>query len=185
MEDPDEPVTELTQRAMMAELPGPQRVVIGTSARRGVHRAERPLVARIGQVLVTGVARRHRLPLSRYSGDRGGPGVVLAGLGITVSVRIVAELCEHPGAQHVRRVRDSCGRCQQPGADENCASPPPRARRSARPDARACGLVRRRQSRRRFRSQRVAAAPVPAAHRGCGWPWRCGPRAGMPGRVPR
>lgn len=58
-------------------------------------------MTRIGQVLVAGVARQHRLPLSRRSGDRGGTGIVLAGLGILITRRVVTELCEHPGAQHV------------------------------------------------------------------------------------
>jgi hypothetical protein len=38
-------------------------------------------------------------PLAGGSGDGRGAGVVLAGLGGRVAVRVVAEFCEHPGTE--------------------------------------------------------------------------------------
>src|SRR5580704_17308461 len=41
----------------------------------------------------------YELPLAGGAGDGAGRGVVPAGLPVAVAVRVVAELCEHPGAE--------------------------------------------------------------------------------------
>jgi hypothetical protein len=53
----------------------------------------------IGQALVTHVSGQDDLLLARGSGDGAGAGVVLTGTGPVVAGGVVAELCEHPGAQ--------------------------------------------------------------------------------------
>jgi hypothetical protein len=58
------------------------------------------LVYRVAEASVTGVACQHDPSGARGPGDRGGAGVVAAGLGIDEPARVVAELAENPGAEH-------------------------------------------------------------------------------------
>src|ERR1035437_2990291 len=57
------------------------------------------MVQGISQSLVTHVSSQDDLLLAGGSGDGAGAGVVLAGAGAVVAGGVVAELCEHPGAQ--------------------------------------------------------------------------------------
>jgi len=56
-------------------------------------------VDRVSEVAVAGVAGQHDAAAAGGTGDRGAAGVVLAGLGVDESGRVVAELAEHPGGQ--------------------------------------------------------------------------------------
>ena len=89
-------------------------------------------VSRAGRRTPTGARRRRagrcgrsgpaRSSSAGGAGDRGGAGVVLAGFGVGVAVRVVAELAEDPGAEHRPEAGLAAGRSQRPGAGQNtCA----------------------------------------------------------------
>jgi hypothetical protein len=65
-------------------------VVVGPGAGRGTQRAERPLMDRVGQATVAGVAGQYQVPSSGGPGDRRGPGIVAAGLGVAVALAQVS-----------------------------------------------------------------------------------------------
>jgi hypothetical protein len=50
--------------------------------------------------VVVDVAREDDLLLAGLAGDRAGPGVVAARSAVGVAVLVIAELAEHPGAEH-------------------------------------------------------------------------------------
>ena len=91
-----------------------------------------------------------------------GAGVVLAGPGAGVAVRVVAELAEHPGAEDLPEPGLADGRSQRPGAGQN--APPPALAACA-----ICGVQRgdhARPRRARWRRRRRPAPPAgPAARR--------------------
>src|SRR5674476_1319635 len=99
VQDSDETVAELAQGCVVADVAVPQRVVVGAGSRCSAQGAERLLVQCVGQSLVTHVPGQDDFLLARGPGDGAGAGVVLAGTGPFVAGGVVAELCEHPGAQ--------------------------------------------------------------------------------------
>src|SRR5665811_856790 len=99
VQDADQTVAELAQGGVVADVAVPQRVVVGAGSRRSAQGAERLLVQGIGQALVAHISGQDDFLLARGSGDGAGAGVVLTGTGTGVAGGVVAELCEHPGAQ--------------------------------------------------------------------------------------
>jgi hypothetical protein len=57
-------------------------------------------VERVDEPVVVHVAGQYGLLLAGLAGDRAGPGVVFAGSGVGVAGGVVAELGQHPGAEH-------------------------------------------------------------------------------------
>src|SRR5215218_8116091 len=99
VKDADEPVGELAEGGVVVGAAGSLPVVVGPGARRVVQRGERLGHECVDEPVVVDEPGGDDLLLARGSGDRAGPGVVLAGLGAGVPVVVVAELCEHPGAE--------------------------------------------------------------------------------------
>src|ERR1035437_3205662 len=99
VQDADETVAELAQGGVIADVAVPQCVVVGAGSRGSAQGTECLLVQGIGQSLVTHVPGQDDFLLARGPGDGAGAGVVLAGTGALVASGVVAELCEHPGAQ--------------------------------------------------------------------------------------
>lgn len=99
MEDADETVGELAQGCLVTDLSGAALVVIAAGSGRGREDSEGSAAERFDEWVVVDLASQHRLLLTRATGDRAGAGVVLAGLRAGVADEIVAELCEHPGAE--------------------------------------------------------------------------------------
>ncbi|GAA2260662.1 hypothetical protein GCM10010430_50930 [Kitasatospora cystarginea] len=54
----------------------------------------------VDEPVAADVPRGHDVLSTGGAGDRAGAGVVLAGLGTGVAVRVVPELCKYPGAEH-------------------------------------------------------------------------------------
>jgi hypothetical protein len=77
MEDADEAVAELAERGEGLEADG----------------VDEPVIADVA-------GEDKLLLLARRAGDRASAGVVLAGFGVGVTVLVVTELGEHPGAEH-------------------------------------------------------------------------------------
>src|SRR6266540_5086815 len=101
VEDSDEPVGELAQGRVVVSAAGALGVVEGAGAGRGVHGGEGLGHERVDEPVVVDEPGGDDLLLPRGAGDRGGGGVVLAGLAADVTVRVVAELAEHPGTEDV------------------------------------------------------------------------------------
>jgi hypothetical protein len=99
VEDADGPVPEGCERRMVG-VPGvPVGVVEGAGPRRRGEARKGPQVDRVSEAHVAGVASEHDALGARRAGDRRRAGVVLARLGTGVTVRVIPELAEHPGAE--------------------------------------------------------------------------------------
>src|SRR5665647_4345 len=59
VEDADPAVGELAEGGLVADLPGPEGLVVGLGAGGAPHRAERPLLQRVAEAFVAGVAGHH------------------------------------------------------------------------------------------------------------------------------
>jgi hypothetical protein len=119
------------------------------------------------------------LLFARGAGERGGGGVVLAGPGVRVAVRIVAELAEHPGAEDGSHAGDPPGNSRQLNRRAHQYDGPSLPRVRANPRVRdgelwgihaiwadaAPGLVR-------TPGRRGRAAPGPGSRRGPSCPRR-------------
>src|SRR5579859_2059877 len=99
VEDADEPVGDFAQGGVVAGAAGAFGVVEGPGAGRGVQGGEGLGHERVSEPVVADEPGGDGLPLPRRAGERGGGGVVLAGLAAGVAVRVVAELAEDPGAE--------------------------------------------------------------------------------------
>src|SRR5215831_4231204 len=99
VQDADEPVGELAQGGWVAGPAGAELVIVGAGARRGGQGGEGLAVEGVAEPVVVHVPGRDGSLLARLAGDRAGGGVVLAGLGAGVAVRVVAELAKNPGAE--------------------------------------------------------------------------------------
>jgi hypothetical protein len=99
VEDADEPVGELAQGGVVADVPAAQRVVIGAGARGGAERGEGLQVQRGTKAAVGGPAGQDHGFLAGRPGDRALPGVVLAAPGVSEPAGVVAELAENAGGQ--------------------------------------------------------------------------------------
>src|ERR1039457_2360104 len=99
VQDADEPVGELAEGGGVLCGAGAFGVVEGPGAGRGGQGGEGLGHQRVGEPVVADEPGGDDLLLSRRAGDRGGGGVVLAGLAAGVAVRVVAELAEDPGAE--------------------------------------------------------------------------------------
>src|SRR5215207_4562400 len=83
----------------MTDAARAQRPVVAAGTGRALERAERPLVQRVAESAVAGVAGEHHPAGAGGTSDRGCAGVVLAALGVGEPVRVVAELGQNPGAE--------------------------------------------------------------------------------------
>jgi hypothetical protein len=83
----------------MGGAAGAELVVVGAGARGGGQRAERLPVNGVGGVTVAHEPREDSPLLPGRSSDRAGPGIVLAGAGVSVTAGVVAELGEHLGTE--------------------------------------------------------------------------------------
>jgi hypothetical protein len=105
VEDADKSVGELAQSGVVAAAAGSLPVVVGACAGRVSEGAEGLGHEGVDEPVVVNESGQGDLLLARRAGDRGGAGVVLASLGIGVADGVVAELCEHPGAEHQSQPR--------------------------------------------------------------------------------
>src|SRR5664279_164724 len=99
VEDADPAVGELAQCGLVADVPGAEGLVVGLAAGGAPHRAEGPLLQRVAESFVAGVAGHNDLLGPGGSGDGGRAGVGLAGLGVDIPAGVVAELAEDPGRE--------------------------------------------------------------------------------------
>src|SRR5712692_1868796 len=99
VQDADEPAGELAQGSVVLGAAGALGVVQGAGAGRGAEGGEGLGHERVGEPVVEDEPGGEDLLLARRAGDRGGAGVVLAGLAAGIPVRVVAEFAEHPGAE--------------------------------------------------------------------------------------
>src|SRR5450759_5949119 len=99
MEDAYPAVGELAQRGLVADVPGPEGLVVGLGTDGAPHRTERPLLQGVTESLVAGVAGHHNLLGARGPGDRCGAGVGLAGFRVDVATGVVTELAKDPGGE--------------------------------------------------------------------------------------
>src|SRR6266487_489144 len=95
MQDADQAVGELAQRGVVADSAAAELVVVGAGAGRGGERGEGLPGEGVDEPVVVDAAGQHGLLLAGGPGDRAGSGVVLACPGVSVTVRVVAELGEH------------------------------------------------------------------------------------------
>src|SRR6185312_13215657 len=99
VQDAYQTVGQPPERVVVLESFGALLVVERAGPGRGKHRRERPGHERVDEPVVADEPGSDDLLLARGAGDGAGTRVVLAGLGGFVAVRVVAELCEHPGAE--------------------------------------------------------------------------------------
>src|SRR5689334_22270970 len=99
VEDADEPVGDLAQGRVVLGAAGAFGVVEGAGAGRDAEGGEGLGHERVGKPVVADVPGGDGFLLPRRAGERGGGGVVLAGLAAGVPVRVVAEFAEDPGAE--------------------------------------------------------------------------------------
>src|SRR4030081_3562316 len=99
VQDADEPVGQASECVVVFDTAGAEVVVEGAGAGRGVQGGEGLGHERVDEPVVVDEPGGDDLLLPRRAGDRGGGGVVLAGLAVGVPVRVVAEFAEHPGAE--------------------------------------------------------------------------------------
>src|SRR2546430_3752897 len=104
-QDADEPVGELAEGGVVLGAAGALGVVQGAGAGRGAEGGEGLGHQRVDEPVVADEPRGNDLLLPRGTGDRGGGGVVLAGLAADIPVRVVAELAEDPGAEDGSQTR--------------------------------------------------------------------------------
>jgi hypothetical protein len=103
VEDTNQTVGQDPQRFLVALVPGTLSVVVAPGARRGRDGGEGPPLAGVGQPLVANEPGQHHPGPARGLGDGRGASVVLARLTILVTVRIVTELRQCPGAEDRRK----------------------------------------------------------------------------------
>src|SRR6476619_6331560 len=82
VQDADQPVRELAQSGVVANLPGSERVVIQPRARGCTKRRERLLVERVAESTVRRIPGQHDGLLPRGPGDRALPRVVFPCSGV-------------------------------------------------------------------------------------------------------
>src|SRR5215471_5167714 len=99
VQDADEPVGELAQGRLVADVSGSERVVVGAGAGGSFQRAEGPLLNGVTQAGVAGVAGQHEFLSSRGTRDGRGAGVVLARFGVGEAGAVISELGQHPGTE--------------------------------------------------------------------------------------
>src|SRR6266702_4704135 len=99
VQDAGQPVSQPPQCVVVLDSTGTQVVVESAGAGRGLEGGEGPGHERADKPVVVDEPGKHDLLLARFAGDRAGGGVVLAGPGVRVPVRVVAELAGHPGAE--------------------------------------------------------------------------------------
>src|SRR5215472_10146312 len=92
VQDADEPVGELAQGRLVADVSGSERVVVGAGAGGSFQRAEGPLLNGVTQAGVAGVAGQHEFLSSRGTRDGRGAGVVLARFGVGEAGAVISEL---------------------------------------------------------------------------------------------
>src|SRR5204862_2561858 len=95
----DKPVGQTAECVVMFDSLGALLVVEGPGAGRGAEGREGLGVERADEPVVVDEPGGDDLFLPGRAGDGAGGGVVPAGLAVRVAVRVVAELCEHPGAE--------------------------------------------------------------------------------------
>src|SRR5262249_51140492 len=101
VQDTGEAAGDAAQGVVVAGVLGAELVVVGASARGGGERGERLGAQGVDEVPVADVPGVHGAFLAGGDGQRGGSGVVLAGLGAGVPAGGVAELAEDAGAGDV------------------------------------------------------------------------------------
>jgi hypothetical protein len=101
VQDADEAAGDAAQRVVVASVLGAELVVARASTRGGSERGERLGVQGVDEVPVADIPGVHGPLLAGLDGQRGGSGVVLAGLGRGVPAGGVAELAEDAGAGDV------------------------------------------------------------------------------------
>jgi hypothetical protein len=82
----------------VADVSSSHRVVGGAGAGRSAERSECPLVHGVAETVVADVAGQHRFLRFGSPGDRRRAGVVLAGFGVGVALRVIAKLGQYPRA---------------------------------------------------------------------------------------
>src|SRR5215218_8607055 len=105
MEDADQPVGQLAQGSVVAGAAGAELIVVGAGPWGGRQGTKGLLVERVGEAVVAHEPSHDDLLLAGLLGHRGAAGVVLASPHIPVAAGVVAELPEHPGAQHAAQPR--------------------------------------------------------------------------------
>src|SRR6266545_3484063 len=100
VEDADEPVGELAQGGVVVGAAGAELVVVGAGARGGSQGTKCLLVEGIGEAVVAHEPSKDDLFLAGLLGHRRGAGVVLAGPRGAIAAGVVAELPQHPSAEH-------------------------------------------------------------------------------------
>src|SRR5215472_12800048 len=99
VQDADEPVGDAPQGVVVLQSAVAEPVIVSTGTGRGVQGGERLGVERVDEPVVVHEPGGYDLPLPGGPGDRAGGGVVPAGLAVGVAARVIAEFCEHPGAE--------------------------------------------------------------------------------------
>src|SRR5215207_11087035 len=84
----------------MTDAAPAQGVVVGAGSGGAGERAEGPLVHRVAESAVAGVAGQHDGLAAGGTGDRRGARVVLARSRVAVAMWVVSEFGEHPGTEH-------------------------------------------------------------------------------------
>ena len=97
-------------------------VVVGAGPGEAV-RAANAVGRGVGEASVAGV-RASTTRGARRPGDRGHPGIVLAGPSVGVAVRVVPELREHPGGEDEAESGKTAAESRRPGAAQRRAGVP-------------------------------------------------------------
>src|ERR1017187_7444873 len=124
VQDADEPVGDLAQGRVVPGAAGALGAVQGPGAGRGAEGGEGLSHERVGEPVVADEPGGDDLLLPRGAGDRGGGGVVLAGLCRWRSGRGRRRIRRGPGRRGWVPGRAGTGRSQRPGGGQN---PPPPA----------------------------------------------------------
>src|SRR5258708_31071968 len=98
VQDAGEPAGEPAKGVVVFDPTGAQLVVERAGAGRDPERGEGLDHQGVDEPVVAHEPGRDDLLLARGAGDRAGAGVIPAGLGAGIAVRVVAELPEPPGA---------------------------------------------------------------------------------------
>ena len=96
VQDADQAAGDAAQRVVVAGLAGAEVVVVAAGTRGHAERGQRLGVQGVDEVPVADIPGVHGLLLAGLDGQRGGSGVVLAGLRRRVAAGGVAELAEDP-----------------------------------------------------------------------------------------
>jgi hypothetical protein len=100
VQDSHQPVPESAQGLMVGGSACSAGVVVGPGTGRSIQRCKSLTVQRVAETAVAGITGRHQAFLAGGAGDRTHAGVVLPRPGIGVTMRVVAELGQHPGTEH-------------------------------------------------------------------------------------